>query len=86
MIFFVTRKGINTMQNMIQINVDGQEVVGAVKNAIGNQVEVEILSPYGGHRASTSVPGSTKNRRPAMYLLRELLEDLYLQCRWDPTC
>lgn len=75
-------------QNMIQIYVDGQEVTGAVKKGSDNQIEVELLSPYGGHKTRTHLPVITTPGHPAkgyMYLMRDLLEDLYLQCRWDPA-
>ncbi|MBN2525482.1 MAG: hypothetical protein JXR76_03750 [Deltaproteobacteria bacterium] len=77
-----------TTQNMIQITVEGQEVTGAVKKRFDNQVEVEMLSPYSGHKTSTWLPAGNTPSQPAkgyMYLMRDLLEDLYLQCRWDPA-
>ena len=75
-------------QNMIQIYVEGQEVTGAIKKGMDNLVEVELLSPYGGHKTRTRLPVATTPGRPAqgyMYLMRDLLEDLYLDCRWDPA-
>jgi hypothetical protein len=77
-------------QNMIQIFVEGQEVTGAIKKGHNNdnEIEVELLSPYGGHRTRAHLPVSISDARPArgyMYLMRDLLEDLYLQCRWDPA-
>lgn len=75
-------------QNMIQITVEGQEVTGTVKKRNNHEVEVELLSPYGGHKTNAVLPTSNTPSRPAqgyMYLMRDLLEDLYLQCRWDPA-
>jgi hypothetical protein len=77
-------------QNLIQIFVEGQEVTGAIKKGRNddNEIEVELLSPYGGHRTCAHLPVSISDTRPArgyMYLMRDLLEDLYLQCRWDPA-
>ncbi len=73
---------------MIHITVEGQEVTGTIKKGTDNQVEVELLSPYSGHKTKTVLPVSNTPSRPAegyMYLMRDLLEDLYLQCRWDPA-
>lgn len=88
-LFPVNEKGyIMSTQNMIQIYVEGLEVTGAVTKGMDNQVEVELLSPYGGHKAKTYLPTPVIPSRPAqgyMYLMRDLLEDLYLQCRWDPA-